>query len=284
MNWLVDTYTEVGIATAYETTGILHEEQSVYQHIKVYSSTQFGHILTLDHIIQLTARDNFFYHEMLAHPAIYKHKNPQHIAIIGGGDCGVLHEVLKHNDIEKITQIELDARVTTVSAIYFPELCISNTDPRAELIFADGIVWMQQAQAQSLDIIIVDSTDPIGAAEELFGKAFYQQCYRVLKPGGIIVHQSESPLTHLTMIQQMQQKMREAGFTECQTLHFPAPCYPTGWWTCTLASKDHDLNYYRREAADRQDFTTQYYNANTHQACGLLPPYLSKGLTKKNTG
>ena len=94
MNWLVDTYTEVGIATAYETTGILHEEQSVNQHIKVYSSTQFGHILTLDHIIQLTARDNFFYHEMLAHPAIYKHKNPQHIAIIGGGDCGVLHEVL----------------------------------------------------------------------------------------------------------------------------------------------------------------------------------------------
>ena len=276
--WLIDSHTQVGIATAYEITGLLHQEQSPYQHIAVYDSTQFGAILTLDNIIQLSTRDNFFYHEMLVHPALYKHKNPKRVAIVGGGDCGTLREVLRHDTILQAIQIELDERVTAVSAQYFPELCEKNTDHRAQLIFDDGIAWMQNTASATLDIIIIDSTDPIGPAEGLFGLAFYQQCRRVLKADGILVHQSESPLTHLPLIKQMQSAMLAAGFGQCQTLHFPHPSYPSGWWSCTLASVNQDLHYFREQAAAKQVFATQYYNSGTHHASGQLPPYLRNAL------
>src|SRR5690606_27866633 len=124
------------------------------------------------------------------HPALFTHPNPKNVAIIGGGDCGSLREALKH-PVESAIQIDIDEVVTQLSLQYFPELCESNHDPRAQLLFIDGIKWMQDAPAASLDIIIVDSTDPLGPAVGLFNEAFYRQCHRVLKKDGILVQQSE---------------------------------------------------------------------------------------------
>src|SRR5574338_1669805 len=116
----------------------------------------------------LTTRDNFLYHEMMTHPVLYTPAAPRNVAIIGGGDCGTLREVLRHPEVESVVQIDIDERVTRLAEKYFPELCESNADPRAKLLFDDGIQWMKDARRESIDLIIIDSTDPVGPAEGLF--------------------------------------------------------------------------------------------------------------------
>ena len=135
----------------------------------------------------VSTRDNFFYHEMISHPALYTHPNPKRVWIIGGGDCGTLREVLKHPSVEHAVQIDIDERVTRLAEIYFPELCESNDDPRAELKFIDGIKWVKEAAPDSVDMIIVDSTDPVGPAEGLFSDEFYRDCFNCLSENGMIV-------------------------------------------------------------------------------------------------
>src|SRR5690606_21925235 len=128
-------------------------------------------------------------------------------------------------------------QVTRMAEKYFPELCESNGDPRAELLFDDGIAYMRDRAPGSVDVVIVDSTDPVGPAEGLFNRAFYESCFRALKDDGILVQQSESPLAHLALIRAMREEMAKAGFAVFQTLPFPQPCYPTGWWSVTMARK-----------------------------------------------
>ena len=160
------------------------------------------------------------------------------MVIIGGGDCGTLREVLRHKGVESCVQCDIDEQVTRLAERHFPELCESNADPRATLMFDDGIRYMRELAPESIDLVIVDSTDPVGPAEGLFNQAFYASCLRALTPGGILVQQSESPVAHLELIRSMREHMREAGFIGFLTLPFPQPCYPTGWWSCTMAQKD----------------------------------------------
>ena len=150
-------------------------------------------------------------------------------------------------------QVEIDERVTRLAEQYFPELCESNGDPRAELLFIDGIKYMAECEPESLDLVIVDSTDPVGPAEGLFNAAFYASCYKALRHGGLLVQQSESPLAHLELIKSMRSAMRTSGFSAVRTLPFPQPCYPTGWWSCTMARKGGDLSGFRERGAHQQE-------------------------------
>ena len=180
-NWFTEECTECGTAFSLEINEKLHEEQTPYQKIEIYSTKNFGKLMVIDGFVMLTERDNFIYHEMLVHPALFSHPNPENILIVGGGDCGTLREVTNHECVQKITQVEIDQRVTDLSIEYFPELCENSDDPRVELIFNDAIEWVKNAQSNSIDLIIVDSTDPIGPAEGLFSTPFYKDCMRVLK-------------------------------------------------------------------------------------------------------
>ena len=130
---------EGGTAFSFAIEAKLHEEQTPFQHIAIYQSKTFGKVMAIDGFMQLTSRDNFLYHEMLVHPALFTHFNPESVAIIGGGDCGTLKEVLQHDTVKQAWQIEIDERVTRLSEQYFPELCIANDDERANLLFADGL-------------------------------------------------------------------------------------------------------------------------------------------------
>jgi len=256
----------------------LHSEQTEFQKIDIYASEKFGNVMVIDGFFMLTARENFIYHEMMSHPALFTHPAPRRIAIIGGGDCGTLREVLKHDGVEHALQVEIDERVTRLSEEYFPELCVANSDERAEFFFGDGIKWMQQAEPGSVDIIIVDSTDPIGPAEGLFTEAFYRTCLNALGDDGILVQQSESPLYHMEIINPMHKAMRAAGFTDTRALFFPQPCYPSGWWTATLAAK-HALNWeFRVPDVNDMRFDTQYYTADIHRAALAAPAFFAKGL------
>ncbi len=272
-HWFTEQWAEQGAAISLKIKRKLHEEQSPYQRIEIHETETFGRLMTLDGLVMVTGRDNFIYHEMMSHPVLFTHPDPKSVLIIGGGDCGTLREVLKH-PVKQVTQVELDERVTRVAEQFFPELCASNNDPRATLCFADGIQWVKDAKAQSHDVIIVDGTDPIGPAAGLFSEAFYKDCLRALRPGGLIVGQSESPLFHAGLINAMHQALRSAGFKDVQTLHFPQCTYPSGWWSATLAGKDVSVTNFREQAALNKAFGTRYYNAALHRGALALPEFL----------
>ncbi|MDH5691551.1 MAG: polyamine aminopropyltransferase [Gammaproteobacteria bacterium] len=276
--WFSEPCNAGGSAISFKIKKKLHEEQSEYQKLEVFETEKFGRLMVIDGFIMLTQRDNFLYHEMMSHPCLFTHPNPEKVLIIGGGDCGTAKEVLKHDSVKVLHQVEIDERVTRIAEVYFPELCESNSDPRAEFHFVDGIKWVEDAESGFYDVIIIDSTDPIGPAEGLFSLPFYQQCFKALGRNGILVQQSESPLIHMSILKNMHHDMRGAGFIDSATLFFPQSCYPTGWWSATMCCKDNTLSDFREQDADSKSFDTQYYNAKVHQAALCAPEFFYKAL------
>ena len=277
-SWFTEQHDYSGSSIGFRIKQRLHAEQTPFQAIEIYESTDWGNVMVIDGCMMVTTRDNFLYHEMMSHPALFTHARAKRVVIIGGGDCGTLREVLKHDEVESAIQVEIDERVTRLAERYFPELCESNNDPRAQLLFIDGIKWMAECDPESLDVVIVDSTDPIGPAEGLFNEAFYVSCLKALRQGGILVQQSESPLAHLPLLQSMRKAMKGAGFHALRTLTFPQPCYPTGWWSATLARKGTDLSAFRERGAATKTFATRYYNAEMHKAALAMPEFLREAL------
>jgi len=275
-NWFTEQASSTGSAFSLHITSKLHEEQTPFQNITIYQTTEFGNLMVLDGFVMLTDRDNFIYHEMLTHPVLFTHPKPRRVAIVGGGDCGSLREVTKHSYLEKIIQIEIDERVTRLAEQYFPTLCESNDDPRVEFKFEDAIQWMANTPNDSFDVIIVDSTDPLGHGEGLFTTEFFLECRRVLGHQGLLMQQSESPLLHLPLLQSTHKFMRAAGFKSTKTLQFPLPVYPSGWWTATMAG--NDLTNFRQEDAYNEVLNTNYYNADIQKSSFILPNFLIEAL------
>lgn len=277
--WFTEVHHDAGSAFSVKIKSKVAEKQSPFQKVEVFDTTDFGYFMVIDGCTMVSSRENFLYHEMIAHPVMFTHENPQHVVIIGGGDCGTLKEVLKHDSVVSVKQIDIDKVVTDMAEQYFPELCESNNDTRAEILFDDGIKFMANAEAESLDVIIVDSTDPVGPGEGLFNHAFYQSCLAALKPGGILVQQSDSPLYHLSLITAMRDAMQQVGFADLQTLNFPQPIYPSGWWSCTLAKKDRALTGFREDEVKNCTFETLYYNYEIHHAAMALPNFVKKAFS-----
>jgi len=279
-NWFTEVCEEGGSAFSLKVRQKLHEEQTAFQKIEVYETETFGNLMTIDGLVMLTQRDNFLYHEMMSHPVLFTHPNPERVLIIGGGDCGTLREVLKHPGVKAVTQIDIDEGVTRASEKYFPELCESNADDRATIMFDDGIKWVKAASPGSYDVIIVDSTDPIGPAEGLFSRPFYQDCMAALGENGLLVQQSESPIYHMNILGDMYKAMQSAGFLDVMSLFFPQPVYPSGWWSCTIACKDNVLSDFREADSDNLSFATEYYNSAVHRAAMAAPAFFYRNLNK----
>lgn len=277
-NWFTEQHARSGSSFGLRLKERLHAEKTPFQTIEIYDTTDWGKLMIIDGCTMVSTRDNFLYHEMMSHPALFTHARAKRVVVIGGGDCGTLREVLRHEEVEHAVQVEIDERVTRLAEQYFPELCESNHDPRAELLFIDGIKYMAEAEHESIDLIIVDSTDPVGPAEGLFNADFYATCHKALKPSGILVQQSESPLVHLDLIKTMRSAMRVAGFHAVKTLTFPQPLYPTGWWSCTMARKGADLSGFRERGAATKQFHTRYYNVDIHKAALALPEFMREAL------
>lgn len=271
--WFTEIHQADGSAFSLKVKAKLHDEQTPFQRIEIFETERWGKLMTIDGFYMLSTRDNFLYHEMMSHPVLFTHPEPKKVVIIGGGDCGTLSEVLKHQGVEQVWQVDIDEAVTRLAQVYFPELCASNGDERAHVLFADGIKWVREADSAGFDIIIVDSTDPIGPAEGLFNQAFYQQCHRILRGGGLLVQQSESPLYHLQLLKDMHSAMRGAGFKHSLSHYFPQPIYPSGWWSATTACKDSKIQAFRETAARNKPFKTRYYNADIHRAALAQPEF-----------
>jgi spermidine synthase len=277
--WLHENFEHTGSAFGLRVARKLDEVQSPFQKIEIWESTDWGNVMLIDGAMMVTTRDNFFYHEMMGHVPLYTHANPKNVVIIGGGDCGTLREVLRHPNVQTAVQCDIDEQVTRMAEKYFPELCESNGDPRATVMFDDGIAYMANAAPGSIDVIIVDSTDPVGPAEGLFNRAFYANCLKALRPDGLLVQQSESPLALMHLILDMRAAMRDAGFESFRVLPFPQPCYPTGWWSLLMASpQKRDLTQFRAGDAGGKGFQTQYYSADVHRGALAMPPLMQRAL------
>lgn len=273
-HWFTEEHEDAGTAFSLRIEARLEEVQSRFQKIEIYQTTDFGRLMVIDGYAVLSNRDNFLYHEMLAHPVLFTHARPRRVCIVGGGDCGTLREVLKHQEVEQVVQVEIDEQVTRLAERHFPELCDSNADPRADLLFRDGIRWMAERAPGSLDVIIVDGSDPVAPAEGLVGADFLRDCLRALDQGGLLVQQSESPLYHTDILREHYAALRRVGFAGVQPLFFPRPLYPSGWWSATLARKGETIAGLREEDVNRRSFPTRYYNAEIHRAALAVPEFI----------
>lgn len=257
---------------------ILYETKSEHQHLVVFENETFGRALALDAVMQTTERDEFIYHEMLAHVPILAHGSASRVLIIGGGDGGMLEEVLKHEGVETATMVEIDPTVIELSKQYLRSICgDAFEDPRCDLRIADGIAFMAEA-GEGYDVIIIDSTDPIGPGEVLFTEDFYASCKARLRPGGILVTQNGVPFL---------QGVELTTTLKALTKHFEdATCYlatvPTysggpmsfGWASDDPTRRQVSLDVLRNrfEAAD---LDLRYYTPEVHKAAFALPRYVT---------
>lgn len=251
---------------------VLHEEKSAYQKITVYDTPFFGRVLTLDDIIMLTERDEFVYHEMIVHVPLCQLQRPRSVLVVGGGDCGALREILKHPGIERAVQCEIDERVTRVCADHFDWVEETIADPRVELVFDDGAAYID-ANPDAFDLIVIDSTDPVGPASALFLREFYARARRALRNGGILTAQGESPHWDAGMVLTMHEELSAAFKHTAGYLCF-MPSYPSGCWHLAWASPDRAPDAWFDEArAAALAPRCEYYNAEIHRASFALPQF-----------
>jgi spermidine synthase len=250
----------------------LHRETSPFQEIVVLDTERFGRMLVLDGAIQTTVADEFSYHEMLAHVPICSHPAPKDVLIIGGGDGGCAREVLRHQQLESVTQVEIDQRVVEVCRHFLPELAGSFDNPRLSVHFEDGIAFVREREA-SYDVILVDAPDPVGVAAGLFSGEFYQSIYRALRPDGIFAIQTESPFFDKDLISRVHDSVR--GIFPIARLYLAnVPTYPTGIWSFTLGSKKYDPALGPAGVVESlDDRNLRYYSPEVHRAAFALPPY-----------
>lgn len=253
----------------------LHHEQTPFQELAVLDTVEFGRMLVLDNVIQTTIKDEFVYHEMITHVALNTHAKPVKVLIVGGGDGGTVREVVKHQSVEKVTLCEIDGAVVKAAQKYLPEISCALTHPKTEIVIDDGIKHVQNNK-NTYDIIIVDSTDPVGPAEGLFNAAFYQDIFQSLKEDGIFVAQTESPFFNEELIQRVIEDV-SGIFPLTRLFMANVPSYPGGLWTFTMGSKKYDpLAINRERIKEIEEMETRFYSWPIHQGCFILPPFVKE--------
>lgn len=246
----------------------LRTEQTEFQHLSVVVTEQFGRMLLLDGMVQTTEKDEFVYHEMISLVALNSHPHPEQVLIIGGGDGGSLREVVRHPCVKRGVLVEIDDRVVQAARDFFPALSCSFDEPGAEVVIADGIQYVKDHK-NVFDVILVDSTEPVGPAVELFSPGFYQDCFNALKEDGMLVVQSESPFFNDNVIKMAYGGIKQS-FPLTKLYLANIPTYPSGLWSFTIGSKRHDP-----ESVDAANSKPgRYYTRELHQAAFKLPAFV----------
>ena len=277
-DWFEETL-HPGLHTRLRIDKLLYEGNSDLQHLILFENPEFGRVLALNGVVQTTERDEFIYHEMLAHLPLFAHGAAREVLIIGGGDGGMLEEVLKHQAVTRATLVEIDAGVIKFSKEYLRSICGNAfEDPRTEIVIADGGDHVETT-GDRYDVVIVDSTDPIGPGEILFTERFYTACKRVLAPGGVLVTQNGVPFVQGDELRNTLAALKPLfADTSCYTATVPAyvgGCMAFGW-----ATDDTDLRSVSLDALERRyagaKLDTRYYTPAVHRAAFALPGYIAE--------
>lgn len=263
---------------------IYFENKSEHQHIIIFHNSKFGRVMALDGVIQTTEKDEFIYHEMLTHVPILAHGSVKKVLIIGGGDGGMLREVLRHDSVESVTMVEIDQAVVDMCVKYLPGHSKGAFDsPRLDLVITDGAKFVADARDR-FDIIIVDSTDPIGPGEVLFRFDFYKNCKSILNEGGIIVTQNGVPFMQPEEVRNtdkcFSRLFRDRSFYVASVPTYVGGDMAFGWGSDNSALRTVKLNRLQQRYRD-SGIETRYYTPEVHQASFALPKYILDTLTEQ---
>lgn len=272
-----------GYGQRFQMDRLLHEVRTEHQHLVIFENARMGRVMALDGVIQTTEADEFIYHEMLTHVPILAHGLAKRVLIIGGGDGGMLREVAKHRSVEHITMVEIDGTVVDMCKEFLPNHSRGAfDDPRLNLVIDDGMRFVATTE-EKFDVIISDSTDPIGPGEVLFSENFYEACRRCLNDGGILVTQNGTPFMQLSEVQTTASRMNGL-FADWHFYMAAVPTYIGGAMTFAWGSTNPEYRKLPLETL-RQRFAgsgivTRYYNADIHQAAFALPQYVLQAVHK----
>jgi spermidine synthase len=256
----------------------LHTEQSPFQHIAVYDTYKHGRLLTLDGIVMLTELDEFIYHEMIVHVPMQTLPQARRAVVIGGGDGGTVRELVKYPELEEITLVEIDARVVAVCREHLPSVAAGFDDARVVCRFEDGAKFIKEAAEGSIDLLIVDSTDPLGPGKVLFSPAFYRDCARALSPQGVLTAQTETPVYHASVIRDIYTSLGQA-FTNAFMYWYAFPSFIGSIYTFAYASMTrHPLRDHQPRGLER--LALRYYHQHLHHAAFVLPQLAAYALPK----
>ncbi|MBW2187303.1 MAG: polyamine aminopropyltransferase [Deltaproteobacteria bacterium] len=278
--WYTEKHSDnVGITM--KVSRSLFSGKSEFQQLEIVETLEYGKLMLLDGLVMVTERDEFIYHDMIVHPALFTHPSPKKVLVIGGGDGGSIREIMKHPEVEQAILCEIDGLVIEKSIEFLPTIAseIDGTNPRVKLHVDDGLAYIRDHQNE-FDVILVDSTDPIGPAVGLFEEDFYRLVYGALREDGIMVAQSESPFYHAKIQQAMYANLRNV-FPIVEMYQAFIPTYPSGFWSFAFASKRyHPVTDFDTQRAAQRDFYTKYYNEQLHLGAFMLPTFARENIAK----
>jgi spermidine synthase len=255
---------------------VLYHENSDFQEITVYDTYEFGKMLVLDDAVMFTDSNEFIYHEMLSFVPVFAHAKPENILIIGGGDGGIIRECLKNNFVKHIDLVEIDNEVIKISKKFFPHIAYQIDNEKVSVKLEDGIKYLKTVN-NMYDVIIIDSTDPVGPAEGLFTEDFYRSAYNALKDDGIFAAQTESPFFNKKLIKDINQIINNL-YKISMMYYAMIPVYPSGLWSFTVGSKKYQPNKINEvyKNIDLSSLNLKYYSPEVHGASFILPKFIKE--------
>lgn len=269
-----------GQCISLEVEEVLHTEKSEYQDIVVLQTKAYGRVLVLDGVIQCTERDEFSYQEMISFLPVNSHPSPRKVLIVGGGDGGVARELAKHPLVQSIVQCEIDERVIEVSKKYLPFMAKGFDDPKVSLHIGDGFEFIKNHPSE-FDVIITDSSDPIGPAASLFQESYFQLLQKALKPGGIVCSQGENAWFHSNLIAPLLKSCKSI-FPVVDYAYTCIPTYPGGQIGFILCSTNPETEFRKPVTkfsdAESESMELRYYSAEMHSAAFVIPAFARKQL------
>ena len=275
-DWIEEKHDDFGFR--FRVTKRLFAKQSEFQHVEVVDTAGHGKMLFNDGLVMISERDEFVYHDMIAHVPLFVHRAPKKVLIIGGGDGGTMREVLRHDIVDECTLVEIDAAVIDSCKEHIPLTSAAFDHEKARTIVGDGVKFVAETD-ERFDIVIVDSTDPIGPAAPLFGSEFYGNVKRVLSYDGIVVSQGESPFFELET-QRSMVEIAASLFEHVHVYNYSNITYPGGFWSFIWASKTLcPLTDFQTDRLRNSKLTFRYYNEATHKAAFALPQFQLEALT-----
>jgi spermidine synthase len=283
--WIPETlFDDLGFRMTFEVERVLYETQTEHQHLVLFQHRYFGKVLMLDGATQVTSRDEFIYHEMMTHVPIFAHGRAREVLIVGGGDCGIAEEVLKHKAVARLTQVEIDASVVEFSKEHFPEFTRPVlADKRFDLVIDDGMNYVAKTKRR-FDVIIVDSTDPQGPGKVLFSSRFYAACRRCMNPGGVMVTQNGVPILQANELTGSINKFRKL-FADGSCYVASVPTYvgghmAMGWATDNAKLRQTPVRVIAERYRKAGRFSTKYWTPEVHAAAFALPRFIAERVGK----
>ncbi|MEL6399694.1 MAG: polyamine aminopropyltransferase [Cyanobacteria bacterium J06626_4] len=276
--WFTDRNENIALSIRHKGDRVFYEK-SPYQTVEIFDTFEYGKMLSVDSMVMCSEKDEKAYHEMIIHVPMLTQPAIKDVLVIGGGDGGSVREILKHDQVESITMVEIDEAVVRASREFLPTLSSGLDDPKLNLIIGDGIEFVKNSPTDAYDLIVVDSSDPVGPAEGLFSQTFYQDVYRCLRPNGLMTAQSESPRFNQKAFVELHHCLENIFGAESVHCYLAfIPTYPTGMWGFSFCSKGglHPVDDLTRDRAAEfaQVQQLQYYNAGIHQAAFCLPTFI----------